>query len=510
VNPVKFLFTDDHRWPVEVNRTFVKGKWYGGERKMVPSTELNTSHKIPLTGEFQEEHSILSPRLARILGWVVTDGYHRIRNNYMEMMVYQSPRKHLDEIVELLGTTPRKPHPDTGVVCVPVAIEDVKRIRAIFESKGDLVAIVCHLSRNSAEAMWDAMFKAEGCTSERGNQNFAQDPEKNPDVLDAFQILCYMTGRAANLSTKGCNVRRQKSFGVKEGMGLERYKGKIWCPRTPTGTWVMRHDGDVIITGNTFMRKNMPLQLETLAQHPRSISPQLRIGAGTANSFVPEHLRSGVAIPLGQENEEGQQRFISQLGLPVEEAFERLKVSPGNIGDTIRNTILAYAGGLNPLIKGPLEQLSNTQFFSGRKLSDLRPQGVVGGLAGVLDPDQQHPIVSQVLSQALANTPATRFLTATDKILDPRKPLWAKALNLGTGVRISDVDLEKSRAIETRKVLEALLRQHPQVATHTSLYVPPAMQSQLSPELISQLQIYARTQRDALAASKRTREKATR
>ena len=260
----------------------------------------------------------------------------------------------------------------------------------------------------------------------------------------------------------------------------------------------------------TFMRKNMPLQLETLAQHPRSISPQLRIGAGTANSFVPEHLRSGVAIPLGQENEEGQQRFISQLGLPVEEAFERLKVSPGNIGDTIRNTILAYAGGLNPLIKGPLEQLSNTQFFSGRKLSDLRPQGVVGGLAGVLDPDQQHPIVSQVLSQALANTPATRFLTATDKILDPRKPLWAKALNLGTGVRISDVDLEKSRAIETRKVLEALLRQHPQVATHTSLYVPPAMQSQLSPELISQLQIYARTQRDALAASKRTREKATR
>jgi hypothetical protein len=162
-------------------------------------------------------------------------------------------------------------------------------------------------------------------------------------------------------------------------------------------------------------------------------------------------------------------------------------------------------GGLNPLIKGPLEQLFNTQFFSGRKLSDLRPQGVVGGLGKFIDPDTRHPDITNLAAQVLSNTPATRFLTAIDKLNDPRKGIVPKALNLLTGVRVSDVDMEKTRAIETRKALEALMQHNPLFATHSNLYVRPEDQAKMTPGDIALMQAYSAVQANAQAAAEKKR-----
>lgn len=255
----------------------------------------------------------------------------------------------------------------------------------------------------------------------------------------------------------------------------------------------------------TFARKNLPLQAETLMRNPRAIVPQLRVAAGGNREYLPEYLASGVAIPTGGEDATGNRQFISQLGIPVEEAFERFKVKPGDPIGSLRNMAMAYGAGLNPLIKGPLEQIFNRQFFSGRELSDLRPQGTIGHLGHFLDPDTRHPYLTQLAAQAVANSPMTRFMTAIDKLADPRKNLLTKAINLGTGVRISDVDMDKARAIESRKLIESMLRSDPAVSEHRELYVRPENAQSLTPDAIQNFQILSRLRANAQRATQERR-----
>ena len=256
----------------------------------------------------------------------------------------------------------------------------------------------------------------------------------------------------------------------------------------------------------TYMSRNLPLQLENAIARPGVLNPQLRLGTSNMRGeFIPQHIASGVAIPTGGEDEQGNRQFVSQIGTPIEEAFERFKMRPGDPLGSIKDTAMAFGGGLNPLIKGPLESLFDKQLFSGRNLSDLKPQGMVGSLGSLLDPDMQHRGATQFLSQALANSPATRFATALDKLADPRKSLAQKALNLMTGVRVTDVDMNKARAIETRKALEDVLRANPAISQYTNLYVRPEDQEKLSEEDISRLQVLAALQKNAQAYAKERR-----
>jgi len=370
----RFLFTDDHRWPVEVNRTKVKGKWYGGERKIVRAHELNTTHRIPLTGEFNDygQSSLLSPRHAAILGWVVTDGHGRWNGpNNWQAVVYQSPGKHLDEIIELLGTSPRKPHPDTGVVPVPVGLEDRNAITKHYHEKNDLPSLVTHLDREAAEAMWQAMFKAEGWTSGNGTQGFAQ--QRSP-VAAAFQILCYMTGRSLWLG-KGTShyVRTSTSLGVKEGMGREHYRGTIWCPQTPTGTWLMRHDGAVIPTGNTYSRKNIPLQLGAMVttpgkfSHLRTVQLALADQASAPEGLYPSYLPELGGVPLPASVKVNGNRVVYAPDLPVNNAANEL--------DPVLNLIAAGVPGADKVLP------KNEQGLPGA-LRDILPSLVSGGAPG--------------------------------------------------------------------------------------------------------------------------------
>ena len=82
----------------------------------------------------------------------------------------------------------------------------------------------------------------------------------------------------------------------------------------------------------------------------------------------------------------------------------------------------------NPLLKMPAEQLSDIQFHTQRKLSDLSPQGTVGALGRMFGDDSP-----QLLSQIVANSPLTRFVSSADQLVDPRKTWYQKAANLLSG-----------------------------------------------------------------------------
>jgi hypothetical protein len=247
----------------------------------------------------------------------------------------------------------------------------------------------------------------------------------------------------------------------------------------------------------TFARRNLPLQVETALTKPGVINAQYKPFRQTSEDergYIPGYLNRGVAIPTGPEVD-GKRQYISKLGLPSEEAFEKMHFQDGL--PSVGKTVMDYMSMMNPLLKAPLEQLFDRQFHTQRNLSDLKaPQSAsaIGHLMGDDNP--------QLLSQIMANSPATRFISSADKLFDPRKSLGQKLLNLGTGVRVTDVDTEKQRAVETRQALEEMMKGHPNLSKHTRFYVKPGDEANLTPGEIEMMRMYSGLQDQARAYAK--------
>jgi hypothetical protein len=315
-----------------------------------------------------------------------------------------------------------------------------------------------------------------------------------------FPLLAAGRQTGTRVETKARGAQALDLFGkgyAPDAVGDEVWKTHYNYSRlTPFEKNVMKR----VFPFYTFMSRNLPLQIETAATNPKMIMNQLRPFMNRDPSkYVPGYLASGVSVPIGQETD-GRQQYLSQVGLPIEEAFERFKTG-GGIQDSVINTVKSFLGASNPLIKGPLEQLSGEQFFSGRKLRDLKPsQAQKSLLGGVLDDD-----ANQALSQLVSNTPLTRFVSTLDRIADPRKSAVQKAANLMTGIRISDVNLQAAKAAETREALNKILARSPNITPHVNYYVRPEDQAGLSPADIENLQALRAMQAQAQQSARSKR-----
>lgn len=217
-------------------------------------------------------------------------------------------------------------------------------------------------------------------------------------------------------------------------------------------------------------RQNIPFQLQQLLEHPGGVTASAVKGADDVRAqtgFVPENVASGLAIPLGAEGEDGRQRFLTNTGLPFEDAFGMI----GTGGKPVQRTMEKVLGMTNPLIKGPLEYLAGRQFFSGRNLDDL--YSVSGNNAA---------------EQAIMNSPLSRFWTMGRQLGDDRKDLGTKALALLGPAKATDIDMEKQRGIAAKEVATKMLEGNSGVRTFSNLYVKPEDLAKLSPE---QLQLYS-------------------
>lgn len=232
-----------------------------------------------------------------------------------------------------------------------------------------------------------------------------------------------------------------------------------------------------------FARGNLPYQVEQLAQRPGSglaaiqakLAQNLRQDAG----FLPNYLGSGLAIPTGPENEQGTRRYLTRLDLPTEQAFETLKGGPNAVADTLMGVL----GQANPLIKAPLEYATGKQFFTGRDLEDL--YSMTGNTA---------------IDQLIANSPASRFVSTVRTLEDPRKwqdPL-ALPLNLATGLKLTDVDLNKQRQIAGREYIQSLLSGVPEVGQFQTLYPRAGALQNLNPDQLELLKLNRTLEQRAL------------
>jgi hypothetical protein len=112
--------------------------------------------------------------------------------------------------------------------------------------------------------------------------------------------------------------------------------------------------------------------------------------------------------------------------------------------------------------------------------------------------------------QVLENTPASRFASTANKALDERQPLWKKAANLLSGVKVSDVDVDQAKAWEMADAAKDVARTMPHLSRYESYYAKPEDQPLLTPDEVRILQVLNAQARDSRAHMKQVRAQAPR
>ncbi len=208
----------------------------------------------------------------------------------------------------------------------------------------------------------------------------------------------------------------------------------------------------------SFARGNIPYQIKQVMNNPGGMTgTAVKIAAraqGEEPGFVPEHLGVGTVLRMGKD-EKGQQKYLSQLGLPFEDL--------GNVANPS-----GMMGMMNPLLKGVLELATQRQFHTGRDLADVTPY-----------------TGSQVTDAILSASPLSRYASTGRALQSDIDPL-AKAVQLTTGVRSTAVDPARAQ----RRAVEDALQDNPLIRRLSVPYVPRENVPQLTPQEMQLLRLY--------------------
>ena len=198
----------------------------------------------------------------------------------------------------------------------------------------------------------------------------------------------------------------------------------------------------------TFSRKIAPLVLKSLVEKPGgALAQTLRATSfgRDIQDIVPEYVGTQAAVPL-PSGPSGDARYLTGFGFAHEDPMSFVR------GD-LKQSGLELLSRTNPMIKGPLEYLTGQSFFQtgpsgGRPIEDLDPTlgrtmaNIRDFLAGTEPTTRTNPVRfpgDQIVEALLSNTPPTRAMTTLRTLTDRRKGAGAKAMNLLTGFRVTDV-----------------------------------------------------------------------
>lgn len=373
-----FMFTDEHKWIAREQKTFTKGKWYGGKENLVKANELTTGDSIRVIAPYvTDDNSILTPEQARLLGWIITDGHIRtskFSKTYLGAVIYQSPKKFLEEVKEIAGGNISKPHLDYGTVCVSVTKEKIEPIKKYLKEYLDnprgLEKVVTRLSKKALEAMFEAMYKADGTVALRRKRDSMFFAAQKEEVKELFRIISTLLGYRTSSSNRGTYLSKRQYLKIEHNLRRKHYKGVVWCPQTDNETWVMRQNGFITITGNTWNRKNIESLFTTLVKDPKRVKmfdkifkgfKQLADEQGTdIREILPDYLQGAYSIITGDKDQVGA---LYGFGTNVEAAGELF-------GRDMKESAQNLFGQLAPNIRIPLELVADFNFFKGKPISE--------------------------------------------------------------------------------------------------------------------------------------------
>ena len=520
---VKFEFTTEHRWPVMNRAQTVKRPYgtysYPERRTMATLSQLTSQCSFIQSPESHATDSILTPDQARLIGWLLTDGAYRWRpqwhkskgikkkktgrpkrgtskttwppppNTYLEGVLYQHPKKFLEECKRVAGgKVGSKPNPTSGAYRIQVLPERLAPLREhLRHSKSDpyWVSVVTKLSRDAAEAMYDAMYKGGGVTAKNRHQDHFTCLAHKNGVGEAFQILAMMIGRNARPNYKGYYVSNHKYIQLSAGkMTMRQYKGRVWCPRTENGTWIMRQGGMIVATGNTFMRKNLPYQLTNMFSEPGGVTAQALKAtrsmstASGGGTYTPAFLAENQTYAVAGED-------------PTKQTFLRSSVLPfGDLNDVvlrsgvpdIGRSIEKFFSRATPALTAPVELYAGKQLQTGRNISDLEsPTRGLGNWIDRLQGEPEAAMASPRTDRAIHYL-AGRPVGELGNFMDTRKT-WIESLIGQTGMaRAATYDANAWRTRDVREGMSRDLQANPRVGTWKSFYIPADQAKLMTPE----------------------------
>ena len=192
------------------------------------------------------------------------------------------------------------------------------------------------------------------------------------------------------------------------------------------------------------MSEYVAKEMTTNPAGPVGISIRAANRGRDRNVTTPDYVAEGLSIPLAA-GRDGTQNFLTGLGLMHEQPVQL--ASPFLSGN-MQGSTFKLMSQLNPLAKGIIELGTNESLFQsspegGRSLDDLDPLlgrtlSNIGNTLGLTDRTTPVP-TNKNFELLLSNSPASRYMSTARQLFDPRKTLFQKGLNLGTGVRVSSI-----------------------------------------------------------------------
>lgn len=225
----------------------------------------------------------------------------------------------------------------------------------------------------------------------------------------------------------------------------------------------------------TFSSRVMPLTLGDIITNPAgkqawAIRATTRAQGDQTQQPVPDHVTEGAAVPLGQR-EDGTRRYITGLGLAFEDPLGFFD------GMSVSGAVKEGLSRFRPGVQGAMEIASGRSLFFGRDLNDLDPsmgrlrQNVTDLVSGgERSKGLAEPVISQGAEFLVGKSPAARYLSSMNKALDGRKTLGERAMNLLTGVKLTDVNPEAADRVQLDRATEALQELGGRESSYT--YIP--------------------------------------
>lgn len=249
------LLTPDHRTLVE----------NAGSLSIKLAKDIKND-RIPFKTKGYKENSNFCS-LSAVLGWIFTDANYdrekgRTKNRVRIIQKKEANCKIIESDLERACIPYTKVVRKDGVTVFNLASVFSKYIIQRYPNRYFNVRDLWEMSSADLLSLWDRMMKADGY-----NNEVFYKTDKNK--ADLFQILTVLVGkgtcikykspdyfRGNRFGNKGIyNVRSKNRRASKNAKGkYEKYVGKVWCPTVPNGTIIVRRNGKVTPTGQTWNR----------------------------------------------------------------------------------------------------------------------------------------------------------------------------------------------------------------------------------------------------------------
>jgi hypothetical protein len=260
------IVTPNHRWLVYTDGA--RGRKHAV--RFVETKDLRPGHCLAVRLPWASGNGVEIPDdWLRLLAWTVTEGTYPSNWKGCIYIAQKDRTDDLEKVLRRLGQQARVSVRTArfGVKMYSVRGEAAQWIREEFPDRRLRYDFIASLSGVQAEILLEEMIKGDGSTRGRRVAYFSCDPVLADQVMALAVVAGY--GVSANgyprakrkrvLPKYGeleyhVTIRKRKASQMSFVLSKARlipYNGIVWCPETPSGTWIARRAGVTFLTGNS-------------------------------------------------------------------------------------------------------------------------------------------------------------------------------------------------------------------------------------------------------------------